>query len=206
MLIVVGPVGAEQHERRRHPERPSRIGAVMEGVADLHLDSDLVEIPSRPAEIDELSRVHSADYLERLHRFSAGGGGSLDADTYATAQSWDAARLAAGGGLVAIDALRSRGTGVAFVAARPPGHHALFDRAMGFCLLNNVAVAAASLAAAGERVLIVDWDVHHGNGTQAIFWDHPDVLYVSTHQWPFYPGTGRARKHHEPPAARRHHR
>jgi acetoin utilization deacetylase AcuC-like enzyme len=192
MLIVVGPVASEQHERLRHPERPSRIGAVMEGVADLHLDSDLVEIPSRPADIDELRRVHSADYLERLQRFSAQGGGPLDTDTYATAGSWEAARLAAGGGLVAVDALRTRGTGVAFVAARPPGHHALFDRAMGFCLLNNVAVAAASLAAAGERVLIVDWDVHHGNGTQALFWDHPEVLYVSTHQWPFYPGTGRA--------------
>jgi acetoin utilization deacetylase AcuC-like enzyme len=192
MLIVVGPVEAEQHARQRHPERPSRMKAVIDGVADLHLDRDLVEIPSRAAEVDELGLVHSTDYLERLRRFSATDGGSLDADTYATTGSWDAARLAAGGGLVAVDALRARGTGVAFVAARPPGHHALFDRAMGFCLLNNVAVTAAALVAAGERVLIVDWDVHHGNGTQALFWDHPDVLYVSTHQWPCYPGTGRA--------------
>ena len=83
-------------------------------------------------------------------------------------------------------------SGAAFVATRPPGHHALADRAMGFCLLNNVAVSAAALVADGERVLIVDWDVHHGNGTQALFWDDPSVLYVSTHQSPFYPGTGGA--------------
>ena len=99
--------------------------------------------------------------------------GSLDGDTYATSGSWDSACLAAGAGLVAIEALRARGTGVAFVAARPPGHHALSDQAMGFCLINNVAVAAAALTAVGERVAIVDWDVHHGNGTQALFWDDP---------------------------------
>jgi acetoin utilization deacetylase AcuC-like enzyme len=164
----------------------------MDGVADLRLGSDLVHLAAQPADIDHLQRVHSPEYLDQLRRLASAGGGALDADTYATADSWDSARMAAGGGLVAIDALRARGSGVAFVAARPPGHHALADRAMGFCLLNNVAVAAASLTADGERVLIVDWDVHHGNGTQALFWDDPDVLYVSTHQWPCYPGTGRA--------------
>ena len=93
-----------------------------------------------------------------------------------------------------IDELRARENGVGFVAVRPPGHHALRDRAMGFCLLNNVAVAASSLTALGERVMIVDWDVHHGNGTQAIFWNDPRVLYVSTHQWPLFPGSGGARE------------
>jgi acetoin utilization deacetylase AcuC-like enzyme len=90
--------------------------------------------------------------------------------------------------------MRRRDEGVAFVVARPPGHHALRDRAMGFCLLNNIAIGAASLIADGERVVIVDWDVHHGNGTQEIFWDEPNVLYVSTHQWPLFPGTGSARE------------
>jgi acetoin utilization deacetylase AcuC-like enzyme len=102
------------------------------------------------------------------------------------------ARLSAGAGLVAIEALRRGEAGAAFVATRPPGHHATATRAMGFCLLNNVAIGAAALAAAGERVAIIDWDVHHGNGTQDIFWDDPRVLYVSTHQSPAYPGTGHA--------------
>ena len=95
---------------------------------------------------------------------------------------------------MAIETLRAAGSGVAFVAARPPGHHAVADRPMGFCLMNNVALAASTLVDLGERVLIVDWDVHHGNGTQAIFWDSADVLYVSTHQWPCYPGTGAAKE------------
>lgn len=191
VLTVVGPVAAEEHMERGHPERPARIGAVMDGVADLYLGSDLLELPARAATIEQLGRIHSPAYLDQLRRFCSLGGGSLDPDTYAHSSSWDAACLAAGAGLVAIDAVRGHG-GVAFVPARPPGHHALADRSMGFCLLNNVALAAASLADAGEKVLIVDWDVHHGNGTQAIFWEDPAVLYVSTHQWPCYPGSGRS--------------
>jgi acetoin utilization deacetylase AcuC-like enzyme len=192
VLIVIGPVESDGHLRTGHPERPDRVAAAMRGVEDLRLGSDMVSLPARIADPVELQRVHSADYLAELERFCVTGGGNLDPDTYATPVSWDAARLAAGAGLVAIDALTEAGTGTAFVVSRPPGHHALPERAMGFCLINNVAVAAASLVAAGERVLIVDWDVHHGNGTQAVFWDNPDVLYVSTHQWPCYPGSGRA--------------
>ncbi len=163
----------------------------MDGIADLHLDRDLRVLEPRPADADRLVRVHGAAYLERLRLVCESGGGHLDEDTYATPESWDAALLAAGAGLEAVEALAADDAGVGFVAVRPPGHHALPDQSMGFCLINNVAVSAQALVDAGERVLIVDWDVHHGNGTQAIFWDEPDVLYVSLHQWPCYPGTGR---------------
>ncbi len=190
-LIVVGPSGAEEHELAGHPERPARIDAVRLGIADLHLDTDLLEVPAPEAELERLVRVHTTAHLDRLQRLSEAGGGHLDADTFADADSWGAARRAAGAGLEAIEALQRHG-GVAFVVVRPPGHHALSDRPMGFCLINNVAVAASALIDAGERVLVVDWDVHHGNGTQDLFWDEPDVLYVSVHQWPCYPGTGRS--------------
>lgn len=164
----------------------------MDGVAALaRAGVEVVSPDVREAPLDALARVHAPLYLAQLETFCAEGGGRIDADTYARADSWAAARRAAGAGLAALDELAQRGEGVAFVPVRPPGHHAMGDRGMGFCLLNNVAVAAASRTARGERVLIVDWDVHHGNGTQAIFWDDPNVLYVSTHQHPLYPGTGR---------------
>jgi acetoin utilization deacetylase AcuC-like enzyme len=166
----------------------------MAGIADLapELGRELEIVAPERADRASVRRVHSAEYLQRLEAFCRSGGGNLDLDTFARPDSWDAALLSAGGGLQAIEVLQRRGDGVAFVATRPPGHHALADHSMGFCLLNNVAVSAAALVAAGERVLIVDWDVHHGNGTQALFWDDPSVLYVSTHQSPFYPGTGAA--------------
>ncbi len=192
MLILSGPVGQSEHEDDGHPERPERVAAVMAGIDDLQLGTDLHMLAPREAETAQLARVHDPAYLEELAAFCENGGGDLDPDTYAKPDSWTAARQAAGAGLAAVESLR-RGLGdVAFVAARPPGHHALPDRAMGFCLLNNIAISAAALVDEGERVLIVDWDVHHGNGTQAIFWDEPNVLYVSTHQWPLFPGTGAA--------------
>ena len=192
MLIVSGPTGGSGHDGKDHPERPSRIAAVMAGIDRLHLGNDLHMVAPCAATMAQMAPVHGSGYLSELAAFCEAGGGNLDPDTFAAADSWLAARRAAGAGLMAVDALRQRNEGVAFVAARPPGHHALRDRAMGFCLLNNIAVSAAALIAEGERVLIVDWDVHHGNGTQAIFWDEPNVLYVSTHQWPLFPGSGAA--------------
>jgi acetoin utilization deacetylase AcuC-like enzyme len=189
-IHLAGPEAGQAHTRPGHPERPARVDAAVAGILDLHLGDEVAQVEPRWATVEELARVHSPAYLGRLEHFCAQGGGQLDADTYAGPGSWDAARRAAGAALAAVDAVRQSGEGAGFVAARPPGHHARADQAMGFCLLNNVAVAAACLADAGERVAIVDWDVHHGNGTQDLFWNDPRILYVSTHQAPFYPGTG----------------
>ncbi len=194
-LIVAGPTGTTQHDGGTfHPEQQARIFSVMDGIRALGLEDEVVYPPTPKAELGDLVRVHSVAYLAELEAFCARGGGDIDPDTFARPDSWNAARRAAGAGLAAIAALESAGEGMGFVPTRPPGHHAERDRAMGFCLLNNVAVAAASLTARGQKVLIVDWDVHHGNGTQSIFWDDPDVLYVSTHQFPFFPGTGSAKE------------
>ncbi len=174
-----------------HPEAPGRLGAVARGIDAAGLDEALVRVTPRPAEREELERVHPGAYLDELESFCRTGGGHLDPDTGAGEGSWDAAVLAAGAGLAAVERLDRGEAEAAFLAVRPPGHHATGTRAMGFCLLNNVAVAAAGLAARGERVAVVDYDVHHGNGTQDVFYEDPRVLYVSLHQWPLYPGTGR---------------
>jgi acetoin utilization deacetylase AcuC-like enzyme len=174
-----------------HPERPARLEAVLAGVDDAELGEGVVQVAPRPATRAELATVHDEELLTALERFCAAGGGAVDADTVAVPASWPAALLAAGAGIDATERLRAGEATAAFCAVRPPGHHATPARAMGFCLLNSAAVTAAVLADAGERVLIVDWDAHHGNGTQDAFWSDRRVLYVSLHQHPLYPGTGR---------------
>jgi acetoin utilization deacetylase AcuC-like enzyme len=193
-LIMNTPIADAAHEDPGHPERPERLRAALAGVGDLHLGDELVLAAPYSATRAELARVHDAAYLERLGAFCYEGGGALDPDTYATFDSWSIAQLAAGAGLSVVAKMDRHSDAVGFIAVRPPGHHALRDHAMGFCLLNNVAIVAAALRSRGERVAIIDWDVHHGNGTQAIFWNDPNVLFVSTHQWPLYPGSGGARE------------
>lgn len=190
LLLATDPVFADHDTGRRHPERPARLVAVGEGLERSGVGSDLVELVPRLATRAELERVHPARHLDVLERTCAAGG-NFDADTPSGPGSWPAVLAAAGAGLAAVDALEHGDAVGAFLAVRPPGHHARATQAMGFCLVNNAAILAADLRARGARVAIVDIDAHHGNGTQEIFYADPDVLYVSFHEWPLYPGTGR---------------
>jgi acetoin utilization deacetylase AcuC-like enzyme len=172
-----------------HPERPERIEAVLTALRTPDMTAVVEWVEGRPATRAQLERVHSPDYLDALERLARGGGGALDADTVMSRDSWDAATAAAGVAIGAVEQGIERGS--SFGATRPPGHHALAGRAMGFCLINNVVVAARHAQQLGRpRVLIVDWDVHHGNGTQALVERDPSIRYVSLHQYPWYPGTG----------------
>jgi acetoin utilization deacetylase AcuC-like enzyme len=174
-----------------HPERPERIDAVLGALRQADPASALTWCEARPATREQVERVHPARYLDTLERLAGVGGGALDADTILNERSWDAALAAAGVAIAAVEQGIDRGGGSAFGVTRPPGHHALAARAMGFCLLNNVVVAARHTQQLGmPRVLIVDWDVHHGNGTQALVEQDPSIRYVSLHQYPWYPGTG----------------
>jgi acetoin utilization deacetylase AcuC-like enzyme len=166
------------HPTGSHPERPERLAGLLEAFPDF--------VEARPAALSELALVHDADYIERVRSASElGEPVLLDPDTICTVSSFEVARLAAG---AAIQAVEHSG----FALVRPPGHHALHDRSMGFCIFNNIAVAArfAQRELGIGRLAILDWDVHHGNGTQDEFWDDERVLFVSIHQWPFYPGSG----------------
>jgi acetoin utilization deacetylase AcuC-like enzyme len=173
-----------------HPERPERIRAATTALESARLPGRRLDLTPRDATIEELCRVHAPAYVEELSGI-AGRSGYLDEDTYFVPASHGAALRAAGGCVALVDALMKGEAQYGVGLVRPPGHHARPAAAMGFCLLNNVAVAAAHARARGaERVAIVDWDVHHGNGTQEIFYEDPAVLFVSLHQFPFYPGTG----------------
>ncbi len=174
-----------------HPERPQRLRAIRHAIDEGDLVDVVAWVESPQMDKDLLASVHTPAYIAAIERIAREGGGWLDVDTAVSAESDVAALHAAGAAQRAAEVLCARQVSRAFVVVRPPGHHALPDRGMGFCLFNNAALAAAGARRAGlARVMIVDWDVHHGNGTQAIFWRDPSVLYVSLHQEYWYPGTG----------------
>jgi acetoin utilization deacetylase AcuC-like enzyme len=190
--FITDPAFLRHHTPDGHPERVERLEAMLR-IAERSKESGVTHLPAtRRAAHDELLRVHSRPHIERVASTAAREYQMLDPDTFTSADSYDCALLAVGSALDAVDRVMGGELDNAFVAARPPGHHAETNRAMGFCLFNNIAVAAAhALAHHGlERVMIIDWDVHHGNGTQEIFWNEQRVLFVSLHQYPFYPGTG----------------
>ncbi len=193
MALYISHPSSLEHDTGGHPENASRLRAIEAALErEGWLGLERVEAPR--ASREQLAAVHSPEHVDRIEEFCARGGGLIDLDTVASRGSWEAALHAAGGAAHGVDALLDDGAGMAFCSLRPPGHHAERARAMGFCLFNNVAVAAAhALSERGaERVLILDWDVHHGNGTAAIFDDSDRVLYTSIHQSPLYPGTGGA--------------
>ena len=178
-----------------HPEQVGRLRAITRALReDFHLFGELDHRESRHATEQELALAHDPSYIAMVRDLARSGGGRLDADTVESEGSWDAGTAGAGAVLDAIDLAFGDGPRRSFCAVRPPGHHALRGAGMGFCLFGNVAIGAqyARQRHGAERVLIVDWDVHHGNGTQALVQDTPDVRFVSMHQWPWYPGTGAA--------------
>jgi acetoin utilization deacetylase AcuC-like enzyme len=190
---IYSPVFLE-HAEEEHPESPERLEEILRVLQESGVLARLVTIEPHPATDDQIFAVHTPQHLARIERVisHARGTAHLDPDTYVNSRSLDAARLAAGAAVQAVDAVMSGKVDNVFALVRPPGHHATGGDAMGFCLLNNVAIGARHALDAYqlERVLIVDYDVHHGNGTQDIFYREPRVMFFSTHLYPFYPGTG----------------
>ncbi len=194
-LFYVDDPRFEDHkaEGSAHPECPERLSALREGLIVPLRDAGAERLKARPASKAELQRAHDVGYIESLKYRLGQGAGYLDGDTFYSQGTAQATFLAAGGAAELGMRLAKSDNAAGVLAVRPPGHHATASRAMGFCLVNNVAVAAhAALQSGIERVAIVDWDVHHGNGTQAIFHEDPRVLFISIHQWPLYPGSGKS--------------
>ncbi|MBW3539354.1 MAG: histone deacetylase [Planctomycetes bacterium] len=183
-----------EHETGTHPESAARLQAVHARLAESGLGARFEPGEIRPATKEQLQRVHNPDYIEAMAEMSLAGGGRPDIDTVVSDHSYDVAVDAAGAAVAAVEQVIAGPHRVAICLVRPPGHHALSDRAMGFCLFNSIAVAArhARDALGLSRVLIVDWDVHHGNGTQDTFYSDGTVHFLSAHRYPFYPGTGPA--------------
>jgi acetoin utilization deacetylase AcuC-like enzyme len=193
-LLVSDPIFLEHAVLPGHPERPDRLRAIAKALAAPEFDA-LIRVGAPAAGFETIALAHDEFYIREVEAATPSEGfARLDADTTMSPMSYEAARRAVGAACLAVDEVAKGKVRNAFCAVRPPGHHAEIDRAMGFCLFNNAAIAArhAQKAHGLSRVAIVDWDVHHGNGTQAIFWNDPSVLYVSTHQMPLYPGTGAA--------------
>jgi acetoin utilization deacetylase AcuC-like enzyme len=192
--IIHHPIFKEHDTGPGHPESPSRYSVVMKSLQDdAELWSNLLEVQAREAPRGDVQAAHTPQLYKQIERVVSEGTGYLDGDTVVSMRSMDAALYGAGAACQAIDLIMRGEVSNAFVPVRPPGHHATAERAMGFCLFNNVAVAARYAQnhyAEIERVAILDWDVHHGNGTQGVFYDDPSVFFFSTHQYPWYPGTG----------------
>ncbi len=191
--LIYDEIYLEHKTTPGHPERPERLVEIVGKLKTEGLHSQLLEVKPAPAGMDWIQAVHSLEYIDRAMRCSENNVGYLDSpDVPISPRSYEAAVMAAGGVLAAVDAVMEQKVSNAFCAVRPPGHHALEDQAMGFCIFNNVAIGTKYVQKKYglSKVLIVDWDVHHGNGTQATFYDDPTVLYFSVHQYPFYPGTG----------------
>jgi acetoin utilization deacetylase AcuC-like enzyme len=185
-----------KHDQAGHPENAKRLESIISGLKEKSLLEKVNILKSRLAEIDEIAVCHTKEYVEYAKEFCEKGGGYLDPDTYANSNSFLAAATAVGSSIDLTNSVIKGDTKNGFALLRPPGHHALANRSMGFCLFGNIAIAAkVALTQLGiKRVAIVDFDVHHGNGTQALVGDDPNILFISTHQYPFYPGTGSIRE------------